>query len=306
MAVRGTAGQFIALGSVLALMLPLSAEAATKTTQDPAAAHPATHATAARHEPATAKHAEAGHRATLHGAAARVTPGHAAARFSRAEPVLGRGALKGKIRFAATRHSYAPVMQCVTFARGESGIELSGNAADWWSNAGGVYQRGNRPEMGSVLNFRANPRMHLGHVAVVTSVIDHRQIEIDQANWPFAGSYRGISRSVRVVDVSPNNDWSAVRVALGRGEDFGSVYPTYGFIYDRADHGTPILTASAGRVAPLPNLNPAPADLRPVRERAPMPTSLPGDDEVAEAPAPHGIDLSVGGLRLDAPNRNLR
>ena len=47
-------------------------------------------------------------------------------------------------------------LQCVTFARSDSGIELTGNARDWWGNAEGVYQRGNRPEPGSVLNFRAN------------------------------------------------------------------------------------------------------------------------------------------------------
>ena len=47
----------------------------------------------------------------------------------------------------------------------------------------------------------------------------------------------GVSRGISVVDVSPNNDWTAVRVGLGNSGDYGSVYPTNGFIYDRADDG---------------------------------------------------------------------
>ncbi len=125
-------------------------------------------------------------------------------------------------------------LQCVPFARENSGIELTGNAANWWENAAGIYERGSRPEVGSVLNFRSTSRMRLGHVAVVTRVIDGREVEIDHANWAYPG---GVSRAISVVDVSPANDWTAVRVALGQSNAFGSVYPTYGFIYDRADHG---------------------------------------------------------------------
>ena len=94
-----------------------------------------------------------------------------------------------------------------------------------------TYARGRVPEPGSVLAFRANGRMRLGHVAVVTTVVNNREIEIDHANW--AG--RGVARSVPVVDVSENNDWTAVRVGMGRSDAFGSIYPTYGFIYDRPD-----------------------------------------------------------------------
>ncbi len=138
--------------------------------------------------------------------------------------------------FSMVRHSRAGApLQCVPFARENSGIELIGNAANWWDNAAGIYERGSRPEVGSVLNFRSTRRMRLGHVAVVTRVIDGREVEIDHANWAFPG---GVSRSINVIDVSPANDWSAVRVALGQTSVFGSVYPTFGFIYDRADHGT--------------------------------------------------------------------
>ncbi len=165
-------------------------------------------------------------------------------------------------------------IQCVTFARSDSGIELSGNARDWWGNAAGVYQRGSRPEAGSVLNFRANGSMRMGHVAVVDQVVDGRTLIIDHANWGGPGAVRGgVSRNISVVDVSPANDWSAVRVALGHSGEYGSIYPTYGFIYNRPDAGTILASANTGTA--LPALNPAPRDLRP-REAA--------YDEVAEAP----------------------
>ncbi len=150
-------------------------------------------------------------------------------------------------------------IQCVTFARADSGIELSGNANTWWYNAAGVYQRGARPEAGSVLNFRANGSMRMGHVAVVNQVVDSRTIDIDHANWGGPGAIRGgISRDISVVDVSPSNDWSAVRVALGHSGDYGSIYPTYGFIYNRPDRGT--MVAANDTRSPLPAMNPAPRD----------------------------------------------
>ena len=172
-------------------------------------------------------------------------------------------------------------LQCVPFARENTGIELAGNAGTWWQNAEGVYERGARPEVGSVLNFRANGRMRMGHVAVVSNVENARTVEIDHANWGGPGAVRGgVSRNIRVVDVSERNDWSAVRVALGHTGEFGSVYPTYGFIYDRPDKGT--MVANAG-VAPTPLLNAAPHDLRPARDRMQMATATQEIEEVAEA-----------------------
>ena len=134
--------------------------------------------------------------------------------------------------------------------------------------------------------------MHLGHVAVVTRVVNAREVIVDQANWPSGGGRGGgVSHNVAVVDVSEANNWSAVRVELGRGGTFGSVYPTYGFIYNRPDTG--VVMASVARPAPQPDINPVPSDLRPAAER-PWRTI----EEVAEAPAtsPHrGIDLSISG-----------
>jgi surface antigen len=137
-------------------------------------------------------------------------------------------------------------LQCVPFARENSGIEIVGNAVNWWDAAAGVYERGNRPEPGAVLNFRANGNMRLGHVAVVKRVINPREIEIDHANWSYAE--RGnIARNVSVVDVSERNDWTAVRVELARSGDYGNVYPTYGFIYDRPDRETVMATSRSSR-----------------------------------------------------------
>jgi hypothetical protein len=134
-----------------------------------------------------------------------------------------------------------------------------------------------RPEAGSVLNFRANGRMPLGHVAVVSKVVNAREVIIDHANWPSGGGRGGVSRGVSVVDVSEANNWSAVRVEMGREGVFGSVYPTYGFIYNRPDTGT--VMASIRRPTPQPAINPIPSDLRPVAER---PWEI--HEEVAEAP----------------------
>jgi hypothetical protein len=134
------------------------------------------------------------------------------------------------------------------------------------------------PEPGSVLTFRSNGRMRLGHVAVVSRVINAREIEVDHANWWGPGMYGGVARNVPVVDVSENNDWTAVRVGLGRSGDFGSIYPTYGFIYDRPDTG--VLVAARRAPAPQPDLNPAPSDLRPAAARG-----WDTYEEVAEAPA---------------------
>lgn len=183
--------------------------------------------------------------------------------------------------------AHAHVIQCVAFAKEASDVEIHGNARDWWGRAAGVYERGHAPEEGSVLNFRPTGRMPLGHVAVVTQVVDSRTIQIDQSHW----NSRGISRDVSVVDVSPDNDWSAVRVELGHQGTFGSIYPTFGFIYPRA--------AGADDGDNAPRVIEATATQH-VRRHRPV-------TEVAEMPATmRGIDTTVPLSLDDAPNRNLR
>ena len=181
------------------------------------------------------------------------------------------------VRVASGNHhsAHAFGISCVPFAREVSGIQVAGNAWQWWYNASGQYARGDHPEAGSVLNFRANGRMRLGHVAVVTRVVNSREVIVDHANWQSGG---GVSRGMTVVDVSEANNWSAVRVELNHQGTFGSVYPTYGFIYNRPETGA--VMASVSRPAPQPAMNPVPSDLRPAAER-PWQTV----EEVAESPA---------------------
>ena len=219
----------------------------------------------------------------------------------------------GRTRTAHSRyghHSRFAGISCVPFARAESGIVLAGNAATWWDQAEGRYARGNAPEAGSVLNFRANASMHLGHVAVVKDVVNTRQIDIDQANWWGPGGGHGVvSRNISVIDVSPHNDWTAVRVALGHSGSFGSVYPTYGFIYQRPDGTDPVPQVQLAAVSDSgAALNPAPRDLRPRGQRVRLadvhpvdPNAVEPAEEVAEAPA-----TASGPLLLDAPDHSLR
>ena len=200
-----------------------------------------------------------------------------------------------------TRHAgYGGVIQCVAFAKAASDVALSGNARDWWYNADGVYQRGARPEVGAVLTFKENGRMPLGHVAVVSGLADSRTIVIDQAHW----NSRGITRDIHVKDVSENNDWTAVRVQLGAGDAYGSIYPTHGFIYARPDAGAMVANTTH---APLPDMDQPPADLRTAQSRRHHRRAIV---EVAEAPAlppPHAmLDLTVGTIAIDAPDRGLR
>ena len=104
-----------------------------------------------------------------------------------------------------------------------------------------LYERGQRPEPGSVLAFRSSGGMRLGHVAVVQRIVNGREIEIEHANWEGPGIRKGtVMRNVSVIDVSPRNDWTAVRVQIGRSdESFGRVYPTYGFIHNRPIGASP-------------------------------------------------------------------
>ncbi|MBA15154.1 MAG: CHAP domain-containing protein [Sphingomonas sp.] len=123
----------------------------------------------------------------------------------------------------------AKFWQCVTFARSISGIEIYGNARTWWDQAAGRYDRGEMPQVGSVMSFRPIARMPLGHVAMVSEIVSDREVLLTHANWSHPGQ---VERNVRAIDVSPNNDWSQVRVwyapigALG-----GTTYPINGFIY---------------------------------------------------------------------------
>jgi hypothetical protein len=122
------------------------------------------------------------------------------------------------------------LLQCVPFARALSSIRLFGDAWRWWTAAAGRYDRGAEPQAGSILSFRPDARMPLGHVGVVTRIIGAREIEVDHANWSLPGA---VTREVPVFDVSAYNDWTTVRVGLRDRRHFGAPYTTNGFIYGR-------------------------------------------------------------------------
>lgn len=124
-------------------------------------------------------------------------------------------------------------LQCVPFARDESGVDIHGNAKTWWTQAAGDYDRGREPREGAVMAFASSRAMPLGHVAVVSKVINDREILISHANWsPIHGRRGQIERDVRAIDVSSAGDWSLVRVWYAPIGDLGlRANPVNGFIY---------------------------------------------------------------------------
>jgi len=118
-------------------------------------------------------------------------------------------------------------LDCVPFARALSGVQLRGDGADWWDAAAGRYARGNDPEPGAVLVFSRSRRLAHGHLAVVSQVVSDRHILVTQANWE-AGR---ITADQPVMDISPDNSWTRVRVWWPPGQHMGSSpYATRGFI----------------------------------------------------------------------------
>lgn len=138
--------------------------------------------------------------------------------------------------------------QCVPFARMISGVQLFGDAWTWWGQAiSGKYPTGFSPASGAVLVFKPVGAMRLGHVAVVSKVVTERVIQVTHANWSLLEGHRGqVEENVTVVDVSASGDWSQVKVWNDPSRDLGStVYPTYGFIYNRPlENQNPILAAA--------------------------------------------------------------
>jgi surface antigen len=132
-------------------------------------------------------------------------------------------------------------LQCVPFARQASGISLRGDAWTWWAAAAGEYERGQMPRVGAVVVFKKHGAMRYGHVAVVTRMVNSREVLVEHANW---ASHRGhgrgqIAKMVAVLDISPRNDWTEVRVWNSDSQDFGTrVYPTYGFIYPHVSYAS--------------------------------------------------------------------
>ncbi len=140
----------------------------------------------------------------------------------------------------------AGVLQCAPYARQVSGIEIHGNANTWWGQAEGRYDRGHEPREGAVLAFSASRSMPVGHVAMVSKVVNDREVLLTHANWSYRG---GIERNVRAIDVSPNNDWTDVRVWYGPIGGLGlRSNAAKGFIYPgHAREAAPVQIAMADR-----------------------------------------------------------
>ncbi len=154
---------------------------------------------------------------------------------------------------------------CVPYARQVSDITLSGDAWRWWTAAAGVYARGQAPREGAVLVFKRTSALRQGHVAVVRKVLSSRRILVDHANWDRGRRKGRVDQSVGILDVSPNNDWTSVRVWYTPVGDFGtSHYPTHGFIYSKSASG-PVVR---------PTARPAQAEARVIPVSLPKPAHL--------------------------------
>lgn len=119
-------------------------------------------------------------------------------------------------------------LYCVEYARVRSGFQIFGNANTWWQKAKNLYAEITTPAADTVMVFAGSHRIAKGHVAVVTKIVGPREIRVDQANWENRGE---IDHNTPVMDVSPNNDWSEVRVWNIRTGSFGGhIYAIKGFI----------------------------------------------------------------------------
>lgn len=159
--------------------------------------------------------------------AALSTPGEARPIAPDQEPLIGDD---------SGSQSALPYIQCVPYARMVSGIRIYGDAHTWWEQAAGRYARGTRPKVNAVMSFRPFGAMQLGHVAVVSKIVDKRTVLLRHANWSLIGGRRGqMEDNVRAVDVSASNDWSEVRVWFAPLGDLGTTHwPLNGFIYNIA------------------------------------------------------------------------
>jgi hypothetical protein len=127
-------------------------------------------------------------------------------------------------------------LQCVPYARERSGIQISGDASEWWRLAGEKgYERTRVPEAGAVIVLAVSDDGSRGHVAYVDAVISSREIIVDHANWHGHGE---VAVDVPVIDVSPNNDWSEVHVLWVETGQMGSkTYPVEGFVLPQRGYG---------------------------------------------------------------------
>jgi surface antigen len=154
-------------------------------------------------------------------------------------------------------------LQCVPYAREQSGIMIFGDAYTWWDKAEGRFARASMPSEGAVMVLYNYAGPNRGHVAVVREIVNEREIRVDHANWLDDGA---IYTGDPVRDVSPDNDWSQVRVFnIRAGAWGGRTYPVQGFIGRSPDNGNLYMAQ-----------NPSPA-----RKADPIATLITSDDDLA-------------------------
>jgi surface antigen len=141
----------------------------------------------------------------------------------------------GSSRDSATMTMLDKPMQCVPFARNHSRVNIFGDAYTWWDQAGAAhYPRSSNPTTGAVMVLAGYSSTTHAHVAVVRRIVSSREIRIDHANWLNDGA---VFTDDPVVDVSPDNDWSEVRVFNPRSGSWGSkTYIVQGFIGPGGDN----------------------------------------------------------------------
>jgi hypothetical protein len=127
--------------------------------------------------------------------------------------------------------SAANAQYCVQTVRHLTDFTIRGDAWTWWASADGVHERGAEPEIGSIIVFDRQSDLPLGHVSVVSAIVDERTIEVDHT-W---ASGDQIVYGAPVIDVSQDNDWSSVRVWHEPTETMGlTEFRISGFIYPEA------------------------------------------------------------------------
>lgn len=125
----------------------------------------------------------------------------------------------------------ASAQYCVQTVRHLTDFTIRGDAWTWWASADGVHERGAEPELGSIIVFDRQSDLPLGHVSVVSGIVDARTIEVDHT-W---ASGSEIVYGAPVIDVSEENDWSAVRVWHEPTQTMGlTEFRISGFIYPEA------------------------------------------------------------------------
>src|SRR3546814_20958641 len=99
--------------------------------------------------------------------------------------------------------------------------------------------------------------MCAGRVAMVSKVLSNREVLLNHANWSYRG---GVEQDALAVDVSPEGEWSEVRVWYGPSGQLGIRSNTaYGFIYPGASSAAGNLTIASANLS-NPAIRPHPAN----------------------------------------------